>query len=94
MKSPRRDDGEMQRVQAALERFIRRDQKYRALSRAVRDAQRELRRCVGDDGWELYLALEERMNARHVEVILAAVQIAMTRAPKRRRETRKTKGMK
>lgn len=83
MKKARTPDGpDVQRVQAALERWIRRDKKYRDLSRRVREAQRELRRLVGDDGWELYLALEEQMNARHVEVILAAVRIALTRRKK------------
>ena len=82
MKKRAGDGADIQRVQAALERWIRRDKNYRELSRRVREAQRELRRRVGDDGWELYLALEEHMNARHVEVILAAVRIALTRRKK------------
>lgn len=79
MKKRASDPPEVVRAQAALERWIRRDKKYRELTRAVREAQGELRRCLGDDGWKLYLALEERMNARHVEAILAALRIAMVK---------------
>jgi hypothetical protein len=76
---------DQQRALAALERWIRRDRRYRDLTRAVRDAQRALRESVGDDGWELYLALEERMNARHVAVIAAALRIGGAARKRRQR---------
>ncbi|HEY1957292.1 MAG TPA: hypothetical protein VGH28_16850 [Polyangiaceae bacterium] len=84
MKRGAVDGVEVQRLQAALERWTRRDKKCRDLSRRVREAQRELRALVGDDGWKLYLALEERMNARHCEVILAALHLALARKKPRR----------
>lgn len=55
---------------------MRRDCKCRALSRAVRAAQRELRAHVGPEGWKLYLLLEEQMNARHLVLVAAAARIA------------------
>jgi hypothetical protein len=80
-----KDSPEDERLHVALERWIRRDKRYQELTRAVREAQRALRKGVGDEGWTLYLALEERMNARHVEVIAAAVRLASAQGNKKRR---------
>ena len=79
--SPRDERG----VHAALERWVKRDKRYRELTRAVRAAQRELRARVGDGAWDLYLALEERTNARHMELVAAAIRIASERAKRRPR---------
>ena len=71
-----RGDDAQARAQIELERWMRRDPKCRELTRAVRAAQRELRESVGDEGWRLYLMLEEHMNARHIVVVAAAMRIA------------------
>ncbi len=66
----------------ALDRWLARDRACRALTRAVQDAQAKLRRAVNDDTWALYLALEERVNARHLEIVAAAIDLATRTARK------------
>jgi len=48
----------------AIDRVIGSSRKSRTLTRRVLRAQRRLRRAVGDRAWQLYLALEETVNAR------------------------------
>ena len=64
------------RARGALDRWVVRDRKCRTLHRAVRNAEKDLRLAVTKDAWELYLVLEEHINARHVEIIGAAIRIA------------------
>ena len=64
------------RVRGALDRWVVRDRRCRSLHRAVREAEQELRRAVTKEAWELYLVLEEHINARHVEIIGAAIRIS------------------
>lgn len=69
-------------VRKALDAWIEHDDDYRALADAVQDAQAELRRAVTDDAWALYLVLEERVNARHWEIVTAAIELATRGTPK------------
>jgi hypothetical protein len=48
----------------AIDRVIGSSKKSRTLTRRVLRAQRRLRRAVGDRAWQLYMALEEAVNAR------------------------------
>jgi hypothetical protein len=48
----------------AIDRVIGSSKKNRKLSKKVRRAQRRLRRAVDDRAWQLYMALEEAVNAR------------------------------
>jgi len=66
-------------VRAAIERWLRRDRRARALGAAVGSAQKALRAAVDDDAWELYLLLEERVNARHDAVVSAAIRLGRVR---------------
>ncbi len=47
-----------------IDQVIGSSKKSRTLTRRVLRAQRRLRRAVGDRAWQLYLALEEAVNAR------------------------------
>ncbi len=48
----------------AIDRVIGSSRKSRKLSKRVLRAQRRLHRAVGGRAWQLYLALEETVNAR------------------------------
>jgi hypothetical protein len=65
-------------VRKALERWLREDPRARRLTQAVRQAEHALRAVVGDEGWDVYLALEERVNARHDAILAAAIRILST----------------
>lgn len=65
------------RVRRALERWLRRDRRARALARGVRRAQDALRDAVDEDAWRIYLSLEERANARHDAVVGVAIRLAI-----------------
>ena len=67
-------------VRAALEKWLRRNRRARALTRAVMVAQARLRAAAGDEAWRTYLALEERVNARHDAIVRVAVRLAARRA--------------
>ena len=72
---------EERRILSALDRWVMRNRKCRKLHQAVRDAEKGLRRAVSIEAWELYLVLEEHMNARYMEVVGAAIRIS--RQPKK-----------
>lgn len=63
-------------VRAALEKWLRRNRRARALTKAVIAAQVALRPAVGDETWLIFLALEERANARHNAIVSAAIRLA------------------
>jgi hypothetical protein len=89
MKAPKRvpkHDHE-RHVRTALERWVERDRKCRALHRAVRSAETDLKRALTKEGWALYLTLEEHINARHVEIVGAAIRLA--RSPRTLRPKKK-----
>ncbi len=65
-----------QRVRVALDQWAERDAAYKAASRAVQRAQASLRLMLSDEAWNAYLALEERVNARHNAVLSAAIRMA------------------
>ncbi len=66
-----------QRVRVALDQWAERDAAYKAASRAVQRAQASLLRLMlSDEAWNAYLALEERVNARHNAVLSAAIRMA------------------
>ena len=77
---------EEERIRRRLERWQQRDVTYKALTSAVRRAQASLRRVATDDAWQMYLVVEEQVNARHHEIISAAIRLASARprAVKRR----------
>jgi hypothetical protein len=72
-RKPSRTDG----VKKLLERRLESDEKCRALTEAVRGAQAKLRRATTDEAWELYLALEEHVNARHAEIVAITIDLAV-----------------
>ncbi len=69
-------------VREGLDRRLARDRRYRKLTREIKKAQTALQRVVNREAWAIYLALEERINARHSEIVDAAIEIVMRR-PKR-----------
>jgi hypothetical protein len=44
----------------------------------VRKAEQALRKELTKDAWKLYLLLEEQINARHIEIVGAAIRFAQT----------------
>jgi hypothetical protein len=66
------------RVRTTLDRWVERDRKCRALHRNVRKAEQALRKELTKDAWKLYLLLEEQINARHIEIVGAAIRFAQT----------------
>ena len=71
------------RIRGALDRWVERDRKCRTLHHAVRDAEKALKRALTEESWALYLALEEHINARHVEIVGAAIRITRSRNAKK-----------
>ncbi len=74
--TPRRRE---RNVRVALEKWLRRNRRARVLTKAVIAAQATLRGAVDDEAWRIYLALEERVNARHTAIVSAAVRLAARR---------------
>ena len=72
-------------VREALERRLARDRTYRKLTREIEKAQSALARTVKPEVWALYLVLEERINARHSEIVDAAIEIAFRRHARSRK---------
>ena len=73
------------RIRSAVERWVERDRRCRSLHRAVRAAEKDLRSAVPKEAWVLYLALEEQMNARHIEIVSAAIRITRATTTTKRR---------
>jgi len=65
------------RASSALERWLRRDPEYRALSRAIHELQAAIRRKMTAETWQLFLQLEEHVNARHVRVVETALAVGV-----------------
>jgi hypothetical protein len=78
-----------QAVDRALERFARTDATYRTTLRAVLMAQKALQRVVTIRAWNLYLALDEAVNAHHGELINAAIRLALLRGKRSARSKKK-----
>ncbi len=76
MKPRKRTQKPRDQAQKALETWVQRDKKCRTLSKSIRAAQATLKKAASDDVWSLYLALEEHINARHVEIVRAAISLA------------------
>jgi hypothetical protein len=83
----RRPGDEERRIRGALDRWVVRNRKCRALHRAVRDAEGDLRKAMSTEAWKLYLLLEEHINARHVEIVTAAIRITRGARAKRGGDT-------
>lgn len=71
-------------VDRALERFARSAKTIRRLSKRVLRAQEALRQLVSKRAWLAYLAVEERVGAQQLEVLDAAIRIALSRRRRRR----------
>jgi hypothetical protein len=70
-------------VDRALDRFILTDAGARKLKRNVLRAQRALREAVSKKVWQLYLALEEAVNARDLNIIEQAIKLGLKQGRKR-----------
>jgi len=66
-----------ERASSALERWLRRDPEYIALSRAIHQMHAAIRKSVSEETWQLFLRLEEHVNARHVRVVQAALAVGV-----------------
>jgi hypothetical protein len=85
--------GDDQRVRVALDQWAEGDATYKAATRAVQRAQASLRSVLSDEAWNVYLALEERVNARHNTVLSAVIRLASSVARPRvkKKATRRRK---
>jgi hypothetical protein len=68
---------------AELDRWLRSNPRARKRTLAIRRAARRLHGAADSTLWNLVLDLEECMNARHEEMVRAAIRLTMRRLGKR-----------